>query len=310
MKSTELPGLASSKLQEDGALLTTLSTFCSTGLGQIWSWCSRKHGAPRKLRSFGALDVEGELDATSYREKVTRWKRESLSAISHPAWQKMVGVSYNVREPLRHFRRFLMEVPRDSCKVGKVARLVSCLMRVRGPSRCVCCHLRILLQKVASLQQRCQLRQESCSDDPSISDALALACESTHLDAMLSASSSRRRTHQYKPRVVGDTALKIRILFHDQLVSTQSTGSVSVELFALFFQVACHLHAGRREIEAVNNVIKHQVERAGFRGSLNLVSDRVLNTKAVHLGESSTPEWSELEPHVSHAWVSQSRGSL
>ena len=66
----------------------------------------------------------------------------------------------------------------------------------------------------------------------------------------------------------------------------------------------------------VNNVIKHQVERAGFRGSLNLTSDLVLNTKAVHLGECSTPQWSELEPHVARAraggvaWASQSRGIL
>ena len=64
-----------------------------------------------------------------------------------------------------------------------------------------------------------------------------------------------------------------------------------MELFALFFQVACHLHADIREIVAVNDVIKHQVERAGFRGSLNLIS----------LGESSTPKWSEFEPHVARA---------
>ena len=51
----------------------------------------------------------------------------------------------------------------------------------------------------------------------------------------------------------------------------------------------------------VNNVIKHQVERAGFRGSLNLTSDLVLNTKAVHLGEGSTPQRSELETHVARA---------
>ena len=113
-----------------------------------------------------------------------------------------------------------------------------------------------------------------------------------------------------------DTALKIHILLYDQLVSTQSIGCVSVELLALFFQVACQLHAGTREIEAVNIVIKHQVERAGFRGSLNLRSDRVLNTKAVHLSECSTPKWSELEPHVARAraetmiGVTRSRGIL
>ena len=75
----------------------------------------------------GPFDVEGELDATSYREKVTCWKKESLfSAFSHPVWQTLAAVSCNVREALRHFRRFLMEVPRDSCKVGKLARLVWC----------------------------------------------------------------------------------------------------------------------------------------------------------------------------------------
>ena len=71
---------------------------------------------------------------------------------------------------------------------------------VRAGARVV--NLWILLHIVASLEQRCQLRQESDSDDPSISDALALACETTLLHAMPSASTSRRRTHQYKPRLV------------------------------------------------------------------------------------------------------------
>ena len=122
MKWTELRGLASSMLRAsrqppkclsgrwsavDDAERFLLERF----FGQIWSWCSRKHGAPRKLfitaRCLMALDVEGELDATSYREKITRWKREPLSAISHPVWQTM-GVRYNVRKPLCHFCRFLM----------------------------------------------------------------------------------------------------------------------------------------------------------------------------------------------------------
>ena len=80
-----------------------------------------------------------------------------------------------------------------------------------------------------------------------------------------------------------------------------STGCVSVELQALFFQVACLLHAETWEMDAANNVMKHLVGRAGFRGSLKLISDRVRNTKAVHLDEGSTPKWCELEPRVARA---------
>ena len=87
------------------------------------AWCSMET-AHKRTRAPGALDVEDELDATSYREKVHRWKMESLSAISHPIWQTMVAVSYEVRKTFRHFCRFLVVVPRGSCKVGKLARLV------------------------------------------------------------------------------------------------------------------------------------------------------------------------------------------
>ena len=82
--------------------------------------CS-KEAAPKCTRASGALDVEGEVDATSNRENVTCWKMKSLSAIFHPVWQT---IHYNVRDPLRHFCRFLVVVPRGSCKVGKLARLV------------------------------------------------------------------------------------------------------------------------------------------------------------------------------------------
>ena len=69
----------------------------------------------------------------------------------------------------------------------------------------------------------------------------------------------------------------------------------------MFLQVACRSLADTREVEAVNYVIKHQTERAGFRGSLSFTPDRVLNAEAAHLGEGSTPKWSELEPHVARA---------
>ena len=78
-------------------------------------------GCSQCTRASGALDVEGEVDATSNRENVTCWKMESLSAIFHPVWQT---IYYNVGEPFRHFCRFLVVVPRGSCKVGKLARLV------------------------------------------------------------------------------------------------------------------------------------------------------------------------------------------
>ena len=71
------------------------------------SWS--KETASKRTRPLGALDVEGELDTSIWRETVTRWKRE-FSAISHRVWQTMVAVSYHGREPLRPFRRFLMEV--------------------------------------------------------------------------------------------------------------------------------------------------------------------------------------------------------
>ena len=48
-----------------------------------------KETAHKRMWSLGPLHVEGKLDATSCREKVVRWKRESLSAISHPVWQTM-----------------------------------------------------------------------------------------------------------------------------------------------------------------------------------------------------------------------------
>ena len=55
------------------------------------------------------------------------------------------------------------------------------------------------------------------------------------------------------------------------------------------------------EIEAVNNVINHEAEWDGFRGSLNLETFHVLNTNAVHFGAGPIPKWSELEPHVARA---------
>ena len=177
--------------------------------------CS-KETAHKRTRSFGALDVEGELDATRYRENVTRWKTESLSAISHPVWQTMVAVSYNVREPLRHVRGFLMEVPRDSCKVGKLARLVwskaSCIasefdelldegawseqVRVLPPSGS-CCIWWLLLSNAANFDRRVVQMTRAF---PMRLLWLARARSST---PMPSASTSRRRTHQYKPRLVG-----------------------------------------------------------------------------------------------------------
>ena len=235
-------------------------------------------------------------------------------AISHPVWRTMVAVSYNVREPLRHFHRFLMEVPRDSCKVGKLARLVwskaCCIasefdelldagawseqVRVVPPSGS-CCILWLLLSNAANFDRSVVQMTRAF---PMRLLWPARARTSTPCRQRQRVADELINTSQ---DLVKDTALKIRILFYDQLVSTQSTGCVSVQMFALYFQVAYHLHADTREIEAVNNVIKHQVERAGFRGSLNLISDRVLNTKAVHFGESSTPKWSELEPHVAGA---------
>ena len=303
MKWTELRGPASSMLHASKQPPKCLSE----------RWCS-KETAHKRTRSFDALDVEGELDATSYREKVTRSKRESLLAISHPVWQTMVAESYNVREPLRHFHRFLMEVPRDSCKVWKLARLVwgkaSCIAsefdalldagawieQVRVlPASESCCILWLLLSNAANFDRRMVQMTRAF---PMRLHWLARARPSTPCLQRQRVADELINT---SPDLLQDTALKNRILFYDQLVSTQSTGRVSVGLFALFFQVACHLHADTREIEAVNNFIKHQVERASFRGSLNPISDRMLNTKAVHFGESSSPKWSELEPHVAGA---------
>ena len=164
--------------KEDGALSTTLSAFCSRGFGQIWSWCSRKHGAPRKTahkrtRSFGALDVEGELDATSNREKVTRWKRWSLAAISHSVWQTMVAVSYNVRSRFVTSAGSWWKCPETPVKSGSwhdlcgakllasPASSMSCLMRMRGPRQVrvlptsgSCCILWLLLSNAANFDRR------------------------------------------------------------------------------------------------------------------------------------------------------------
>ena len=82
---------------------------------------------------------------------------------------------------------------------------------------------------MASLEQRCQLRQEGGSDDPSICDALALARESTPSTPCLQRRRVADELINTSPDLLEDTTLKIRILFYDQLVSTQSIGCVSVE---------------------------------------------------------------------------------
>ena len=272
----------------------------------------RKHGAPRRLLtnahgSLAALDVDGDLDATAAERDPL--EKVPLSAIS----VRFGPVFYNVREPLRQFRKFLMEVPRVSSKVAKLARLVWCKASTASefdvlintdawsaqvrvlPTPGSCCTVWLLLSNTANFDRRVVQMTRA------FPMRLLWLAKAPTLEAMPSASTSRRRTHQYKPRLLGGHRFENTHSVPRSTISTQSTGCASVELFASFFQVACHLHADTREIEAVNSVIQHQVERAGVRGSLNLLSDQLPNSRAIHLGEGSTPKWSELQPHVARA---------
>ena len=118
MKWTELRGPASSMLHASKqppkclrtmALLTTRTAFCSRGLGQ-------GRGAQENVVLKGNCS---QTRAVFWRSRCQgRARRNQLQRESHPlekgvVWRCPIQFGY-VREALRHFRGFLMDVARDS----------------------------------------------------------------------------------------------------------------------------------------------------------------------------------------------------
>ena len=225
MKWTELRGAASSMLHASRQPPKCISRSRGAADDAEKAWCS-KEAAHQRTRSPGALDVEGDFDATSCRENVIRWKKCLF-------WRSPIrcgAVFCNVREPLRQFHKFLMEVPRVSCKVAKLARLVWCKASTASefdvlintdawcaqvrvlPTPGSCCIVWLLLSNTAYFDRRVVQMTRAFP-----MRLLWLAKAPTSRPCLQRRQVADDELTNTSPDSLEDSALKTRILFHDQL---------------------------------------------------------------------------------------------
>ena len=93
------------------------------------------------------------------------------------------------------------------------------------------------------------------------------------------------------------TALKVRVLFINELTDTKITGMVPCYLYGIFYVIASMWRCDVQDIEGMNNILQ-MVARKAPAISLPLLDARVANRKRLGLGRKADQGklWSAIAP--------------